>query len=116
VRASRGPINGITTAAIFKIKPRAWEPDAGLPASTFGDPFSSISIPILKALTAFAVFKAFTAFATLFKSLAALLALTAYEALAESAAIAALIETRTVPAVEVEAQCGFFDRVNLFES
>src|SRR5258707_15611710 len=56
---------------------------------------------ILKTLMAFAIFKSLTAFA-IFKSLTALLALTAYETLAVSAAIAALIKTGTVPAVEVE--------------
>ena len=43
-------------------------------------------------------------------------ALTAYEALAVSAAITALIETRAIPAVEVEAHSDFFDRVIPFES
>jgi hypothetical protein len=62
-----------------------------------------------------AILEAFTALATVLKALAALLTLTPYETLAVSAAIAALIETRTVPAVEVKAQCGFFDRVNPFE-
>jgi hypothetical protein len=77
---------------------------------------------ILKAVTAFsAVFKALTAVATILKALATIvkalttfLALTAYEAFAVSAAIAALIETGTVPAVEVEAQSDFFDRIDLF--
>ena len=55
---------------------------------------------ILKTLTAFpAVFKAVTAVATILKALTAFLALTAYEALTVSAAIAALIETRAIPAV-----------------
>ena len=65
------------------------------------------SFAIFKALpalaTIFKALKALTAFATILKALTAFLALTAYEALAVSAAIAALIETRAVPAVEVEA-------------
>ena len=59
---------------------------------------------ILKTFTTLAtIFKALTAFATILKAFTAFLALTAYEALAISAAIAALIETRAIPAVEVEA-------------
>jgi hypothetical protein len=84
----------------------------------------SLIAAILKALTAFpAVFKALTALTTILKplatileALAAFLALTAYKTLAVSATIAALIETGTVPAVEVEAQSDFFDRVIPFES
>ncbi len=56
------------------------------------------------------ILKALTAFPAVFK------ALTAYEALAVSAAITALIETRAIPAVEVEAHSDFFDRVIPFES
>jgi hypothetical protein len=62
---------------------------------------SSISISILKALTTFAVFKALTALATIFEALAAFFALTTYKVFAISATITALIETRTIPAVEV---------------
>src|SRR5262249_14412659 len=70
---------------------------------------------ILITLTAFpAILKPFTTFATIFKALTALLALTAHETLAESAAIAALVETGTIPAIEIKAQRGFFDRVKLF--
>jgi len=69
----------------------------------------------LKAVATFpAVFKALAALAA-FKALAALLTLTTYKALAISAAKAALIETGTVPAIEVEAQGDFLGRVNLFE-
>jgi len=57
---------------------------------------------ILKTLAAFStILKAFAARATIFKALTALLA--AHEALAVTVAIAALIQTRTVPAVEVKA-------------
>jgi len=82
----------------FKIETK-W----GQAAADVGEPSSSISIPILKALTAFAtILKTLTAFA-IFKALASLLALTAYKTLPKSAAIAALIETGTVPAVQVKA-------------
>jgi hypothetical protein len=59
---------------------------------------------ILKTLAAIStILKAFAARAAIFKALAALLALTAYEALAVTVAVAALIKTGTVPAVEVKA-------------
>jgi hypothetical protein len=45
------------------------------------------------------VLKALTTFATIFKALTALLALAAYKTFAATVAIAALIETGTVPAV-----------------
>jgi hypothetical protein len=65
-----------------------------------GQPQLRLIATILITLTAFpAVFKALTVFTTILKALTAFLALTAYEALAVSAAIAALIETGTVPAV-----------------
>ena len=59
------------------------------------------------------ILKTLTAFPAVFKALTALLA--AHEALAVTVAIAALIQTRAVPAVEVKTQCNFFDRINLFE-
>jgi len=71
---------------------------------------------ILKPFTAFStILKPFSARATIFKALTALLALTAHKALAKTVAITALIKTRTVPAVEVEAKRGSLDRINLVE-
>src|SRR5215467_4423178 len=81
--------------------------------ATFLKAFTTVPA-IFKALAAVAVFKALAALAA-FKALAALLTLTTYKALAISAAKAALIETGTVPAIEVEAQGDFLGRVNLFE-
>jgi len=77
-------------------------------SATFRD--HALITTILITLTTFpSAFKPITAFATIFKALAALLTLAAYETLAESVAITALVEARTIPTVEVETERDLFD-------
>jgi hypothetical protein len=77
---------------------------------------NSIVIPVFPAILA-SIATIVNTLATVLKMLATLLPLAAFSdpALINSAAVAALVEARAVPAIDVEAYGYLFDRVDIFE-